>query len=117
MDVLRREQGVLLDRLFAPCGLHDQRRRPALPGRGPSPPSLPGRLLPKAGPGGIAVLAAYSLSHPTDLTLNAYLDREVSAATELETIERSPADVAGFGSYVRRFVAGLTVEVAGTDRA
>ena len=71
----------------------------------------------EGGAWGIAVLAAFLTAREGDQALADYLQREVFAATELETVEPDPDDVAGFDAFLRRYVAALPVERAATEHA
>ena len=113
MDVLQREEGVKLERMFAHGGLFTTKgvAQRYLAAAIDTPVSV-GAIAAEGGAWGIAVLAAFSAGNRGGLELDAFLDREVFATTTLDTIEPSPADVAGFAAYVQRFVAGLPVEVS-----
>lgn len=117
MDVLQREEGVRLRRLFAHGGLFKTKgvAQRYLAAATNTPVSV-GALAAEGGAWGIAVLAAYAAYEGENRPpLHVYLDREVFAGTTVDTIEPSPQDVAGFEAYVQRFVAARPVETAATD--
>ncbi|MET1005047.1 MAG: ATPase, partial [Propionibacteriaceae bacterium] len=66
---------------------------------------------------GIATLAAFTAGRGSDQTLADYLDRQVFAEVELETIDPDPADVDGFEKFIQRYVAALPVERAAVDHS
>jgi sugar (pentulose or hexulose) kinase len=67
----------------------------------------------EGGAWGVAVLAAFTVSHETDLA--GYLDRRVFASADVRTVAPHPDDVAGFAAYLDRYRAGLAVERAAVD--
>ena len=116
MDVLQEEEGVRLQRLFAHGGLfHTERVAQRYLAAALNTPVSVGVVAARGGAWGIAVLASYALYGGGTLRLDAFLDREVFAETAVDTVEPSPADVAGFEAYVQRFSAALPVEIAARD--
>jgi sugar (pentulose or hexulose) kinase len=114
MDVLQREEGVKLERMFAHGGLFRTTgvAQRYLAAAIDTPVSV-GAFGAEGGAWGVAVLAAFATSNPRNLALGAFLNDEVFATATVDTIEPSPADVAGFSAYLQRFVAGLSLEAAG----
>lgn len=116
MDVLQREEGVRLRRLFAHGGLfHTKGVAQRYLAAAINTPVSVGAAAAQGGAWGIAVLASYAVHGGGRLRLDAFLEGEVFPAIAVDTVEPSPADVAGFEAYVRRFSAALPVEVAARD--
>ena len=67
------------------------------------------KLLAKAVPYGMALLAAY-LVEGNGLSLESYLDQKVFANAEAAVLDPDAEDVAGFRAYLTRFWDGLSVE-------
>ncbi|MFC7486131.1 xylulokinase [Knoellia sp. CPCC 206453] len=110
MDVLQREEGVELERLFAHGGLFKTAgvAQAFLAGALDTPVAV-GDVAAEGGAWGIAVLAAFSQQggHPAGLA--AFLDTEVFADAVLCTVDPQPEDVAGFDSFMKRYVQALPV--------
>ncbi len=108
MDVLQRDEGVQLDRMFAHGGLFKTRgvAQRYLAAAIDTPISV-GADAAEGGAWGIAVLAAYATTGRGRHGLAEFLDREVFAGRAVELIEPTAADVAGFATYVQRFVEAL----------
>jgi sugar (pentulose or hexulose) kinase len=113
MDVLQKEEGVRLDRMFAHGGLFRTRgvAQRFLAAAIDTPVSV-GDVAAEGGAWGIAVLAAFATRRAPGQGLADYLDTAVFAGTSLQTAEPEPADVAGFDAFMQRYVAGLAVERA-----
>ena len=113
MDVLLRSENVQLDSLFAHGGLFKTKgvAQRFLAAAVDTPVSV-GDIAGEGGAWGIALLAAYTRDRTDGQTLAGYLDSRVFAGARLETVEPDPADVAGFDTYVQRFIAGLPIERA-----
>jgi sugar (pentulose or hexulose) kinase len=113
MDVLQKEEGVRLDRMFAHGGLFRTRgvAQRFLAAAIDTPVSV-GDVAAEGGAWGIAVLAAFATRRASGQGLADYLDTAVFAGTSLQTAEPEPADVAGFDAFMQRYVAGLAVERA-----
>ncbi len=113
MDVLQKDEGVRLDRMFAHGGLFKTKgvAQSFLAAAIDTPVSV-GEVAAEGGAWGIATLAAFAASRPAGLTLADYLDRRVFAGVEIETLSPEPVDVAGFDRFIRRYVAALPVERA-----
>jgi sugar (pentulose or hexulose) kinase len=113
MDVLQKEEGVRLDRMFAHGGLFRTRgvAQRFLAAAIDTPVSV-GDIAGEGGAWGIAVLAAFAAGRPQGRTLADHLERTVFAGARLETVRPEPDDVAGFDAFVQRYVAGLPVQRA-----
>lgn len=111
MQVLSAE-GVELDRMFAHGGMFRTAgvAQRFLAGALDAPVAV-GELAAEGGAWGIAVLGSY-LAHARDLSLPDYLAQRVFASAALATVDPDPADVAGFASYLDRYRAGLSIEIA-----
>ena len=68
----------------------------------------------EGGPYGMALLAAF-LKDGNDATLEDFLAEKVFAGTPGTVLEPDEADVAGFQTYLNRYLAGLPVEQAAVD--
>jgi len=68
----------------------------------------------EGGAWGIAVLASF-LGAVEERDLATYLAEHVFAGAAIEVIEPDAHDVAGFGAYLERYVAGLAIERAAID--
>jgi sugar (pentulose or hexulose) kinase len=112
MDVLLKDEGVQLDRMFAHGGLFKTEgvAQRFLAAAIDTPVSV-GDVAAEGGAWGIAVLAVFAGRSP-DQSLADYLTSSVFASATLETAEPEPADVAGFDAFMERYVAGLPVERA-----
>jgi len=113
MDILLNEEKVKIDQIFGHGGLFKtkgvgQRVMAAAL-------NTPVSVLETAGEGGawgMALLAAYMLQKESGETLGSYLNDKIFAHMAGETLHPDPADVAGFASYMDRYVACLPVEKA-----
>ena len=117
VDILQRDERVPLDEMFAHGGLFKT------PGVGQrllaaaiDTPVTVGDVAAEGGAWGIAVLAAFAASHRGD-TLADYLSNQVFAGADLRTIAPEPTDVAGFNTFMRRYIAALPVQLAATQHA
>jgi sugar (pentulose or hexulose) kinase len=112
MDVLRRNEGVGLDRMFAHGGLFKTKgvAQRFLAAAIDTPVSV-GEVAAEGGAWGIAVLAAFA-ARASERSLAEFLADEVFAEAALETVEPDPADVAGFDAFIERYLAALPVERA-----
>jgi sugar (pentulose or hexulose) kinase len=79
-------------------------------------PVTVGDVAAEGGAWGIAVLAAFAASNPVH-TLADYLISEVFAGADLRAIAPDPNDVAGFNTFMQRYVAALPVQLAATQHA
>ena len=116
MDVLQKAEDVRLDRMFAHGGLFRTKgvANRFLAAAIDTPVSV-GEIAAEGGAWGIAVLAAYLGRDDAEQSLGDFLDTEVFAGTELETVDPDPADVAGFDAFIERYVAALPVERAAVE--
>ena len=112
MDVLQKAEGVHLDRMFAHGGLFKTKGvAQRLMAAAIDTPVSVGEVAAEGGAWGIALLAAFCASR-THGSLAEFLNTEVFAETELETVEPDSTDVAGFNAFIQRYVAALPVERA-----
>jgi sugar (pentulose or hexulose) kinase len=116
MDVLQKEEGVRLDRMFAHGGLFKTEgvAQRFLAAAIDTPVSV-GDIAAEGGAWGIAVLAAFAAGRSPKRSLVDYLDSTVFTDTRLRTAEPEPVDVAGFDAFMQRYVAALPVERAAVD--
>ncbi|HWH99031.1 MAG TPA: FGGY-family carbohydrate kinase [Propionibacteriaceae bacterium] len=117
MDVLLKDEGVRLDRMFAHGGLFTTKgvAQRFLAAAIDTPVSV-GEIAAEGGAWGIAVLAAFSAGQ-TDGSLAEFLNTEVFADIELDTVDPDPADVAGFDRFIQRYLATLPVERAAVEHS
>jgi sugar (pentulose or hexulose) kinase len=111
MDVLQREEGVHLDRMFAHGGLfktQDTAQR-FLAAAIDTPVSVADTAA-EGGAWGMALLADYMTSRQPGESLAQFLDKRVFAGTHLDTVDPDPVDVSGFNTFIQRYVAALPVE-------
>ena len=92
MDVLQKDEGVRLDRMFAHGGLFKTKgvAQRFLAAAIDTPVSV-GDVAAEGGAWGIAVLAAYTVRRSSEQALADYLDNTVFADVTLETLEPRPA--------------------------
>ena len=116
MDVLQRDEGVGLDRMFAHGGLFKTKgvAQGLLAAAIDTPVSV-GDVAAEGGAWGIAVLAAFRAGRTAEQTLVDFLNTQVFADTSLETATPNPADVAGFDAFLQRYLAALPVERAAVE--
>ena len=112
MDLLLKKEGVKVDNMMGHGGLFKTK------GVGQSilaaALNTPVTCMTTAGEGGawgIALLAAYAV-RGEGLALDEWLNRNVFADAEGETIQPDPADAAGFDAYLERYEKGLPIEAA-----
>ena len=118
MDVLQKAEGVRLDRMFAHGGLFRTKgvAQRFLAAAIDTPVAV-GDIAAEGGAWGIAVLAAY-LTRPTaNQALNDYLNQNVFADTNLDTIQPDPADATGFTAFMQRYVDALPVQRAAVQHS
>jgi sugar (pentulose or hexulose) kinase len=113
MDVLQKAEGVRLDRMFAHGGLFKTKgvAQRFLAASIDTPVAV-GEVASEGGAWGIAVLAAYRANRAPGQSLDAFLNDQVFANADLETMDPDPADVAGFEGFMKRYIAALPVEEA-----
>ncbi|PIO97398.1 xylulokinase [Pleomorphomonas carboxyditropha] len=114
MNVLHGE-GVKLDSMFAHGGMFKtagvaQRLLAAAIGA----PVTVGDTASEGGAWGIAVLAEY-LRSGKGQGLGDYLNERVFAAAKLDVAKPDPADVAGYGAWLKQYEAGLAIQKAAVD--
>ena len=116
MDVLQKDEGVRLDRMFAHGGLFKTKgvAQRFLAAAIDTPVSV-GDLAAEGGAWGIAVLAAFVAGRTPEQALTDYLNTEVFADAALDTVEPEAADVAGFDAFIQRYLDALPVERAAVD--
>jgi sugar (pentulose or hexulose) kinase len=64
----------------------------------------------EGGAWGIALLAAYLVRNPDNLSLADYLDQVVFAGNTGVEVSPTPEEVAGFNAYLENYKAGLPIE-------
>jgi sugar (pentulose or hexulose) kinase len=113
MDVLQRDEGVPLDRMFAHGGLFKTKgvAQGFLAAAIDTPVSV-GETAAEGGAWGIATLAAFAAGRAPEQSLSDYLDQQVFADAPLQTSTPDAVDVAGFDSFIQRYRAALPVEQA-----
>jgi len=118
MDVLQKDEGVRLDRMFAHGGLFKTKgvAQGFLAAAIDTPVSV-GEVAAEGGAWGIAVLAAYCTGRTSGQSLSDFLNNQVFAASNLETAEPDPADVAGFDAFMQRYLAALPVQRAAVEHS
>jgi sugar (pentulose or hexulose) kinase len=116
MDVLQRDEGVPLDRMFAHGGLFKTKgvAQGFLAAAIDTPVSV-GATAAEGGAWGIATLAAFAAGRAPEQSLSDFLNDEVFADAPLETSTPKAADVAGFDSFMQRYLAALPVERAAVE--
>jgi sugar (pentulose or hexulose) kinase len=116
MDVLQKDEGVRLDRMFAHGGLFRTEgvAQRFLAAAIDTPVSV-GDVAAEGGAWGIAVLAAFATRSSPEGTLADYLDTTVFTGASVQTAEPDPADVAGFDAFMQRYVAALPVQRAAVE--
>ncbi|WP_091417579.1 xylulokinase [Friedmanniella luteola] len=113
MDVLQRDEGARLERMFAHGGLFKTKGvGQALLAAAIDTPVTVGAAAAEGGAWGMATLAAFRASRTDGQDLTGYLAERVFADAALETVDPDPADVAGFEQFIERYVAALPVERA-----
>jgi sugar (pentulose or hexulose) kinase len=112
MRILRDEH-VAVDAMFAHGGVFKTKgvAQRLLAAAMDAPVSV-GATAGEGGPWGMAVLAAYARRRTPGQTLPAYLNEQVFAHAKVDTIPPNPEDVAGFATFMTRFVAALPAERA-----
>jgi sugar (pentulose or hexulose) kinase len=115
LDVLLKDEGVCLDRMFAHGGLFTTKgvAQRFLAGAVNTPISV-GDTASEGGAWGIAVLAAFLANRAPGQSLADYLSAEVFAGMDLVAVEPDPIDVAGFDAFMQRYLTALPVQQAAT---
>ena len=111
VDILRREENVHVDRLYAHGGFFKtpevgQRLLSAALGTPVSIMETAG----EGGPYGMALLGAYMLWRAPGETLEDYLDCRVFAGSRVTTLMAEEKDIEGFSVYAERYLRALPVE-------
>ena len=116
MDVLTKDEGVRLDTMFAHGGLFTTPgvAQKYLAAAIDTPVSV-GDTASEGGAWGIAVLAAYLVRRAPEQTLADYLSTEVFADANLIAVRPDAGDVAGFDTYMQRYLAALPVQRAAVE--
>ena len=117
MDVLQKDEGVRLDRMFAHGGLFTTKgvAQRFLAAAIDTPVSV-GDVAAEGGAWGIAVLAAFATGRAAGAEPGRLPGHRRSSPTpSLDTVEPDPIDVAGFDAFMQRYVAALPVERAAVD--
>jgi sugar (pentulose or hexulose) kinase len=116
MDVLQRDEGVRLDRMFAHGGLFKTKgvAQGFLAAAIDTPVSV-GDTAAEGGAWGIATLAAFVAGRAPDQSLVDFLNHQVFADAQLETSTPDATNVAGFESFIQRYIAALPVERAAVE--
>jgi sugar (pentulose or hexulose) kinase len=81
--------------------------------------NVPVSVMETAGEGGawgIALLASYMLQKAANEPLETYLSSKVFAGENGATIAPDPTDVAGFATFMERYISGLDIERAAVER-
>ncbi len=116
LDLLFKEEAVKVDEMFGHGGLFKTR------GVGQSIAAAAINssvsVMETAGEGGawgIALLAAYMKNKEDNETLEAYLNNKIFAGQAGSKLEPKAEDVAGFEKFMKRYMAGLSIEHAAVD--
>jgi sugar (pentulose or hexulose) kinase len=111
LDVLLKDEGVCLDRMFAHGGLFTTKgvAQRFLAAAVNTPISVSDTAS-EGGAWGIAVLAAFLANRAPKQSLADYLSAEVFADTDLVAVEPDPIDVAGFDAFMQRYLTALPVQ-------
>ncbi len=113
MDVLQKDEGVRLDRMFAHGGLFKTRGvAQGFLAAAIDTPVTVGETAAEGGAWGIATLAAYAARRAPGESLIDFLSNKVFADAPVETTQPDTADIAGFDVFMQRYVAALPVERA-----
>lgn len=115
-DVLFKEENVQVDRITGHGGLFKT------PGVGQkvlaAALNSPISVMETAGEGGawgIALLAAYAVNNPKELSLADYLEEVVFAGNTGTSVDPDPADVEGFNKYIENYKACIPVVQAAVE--
>ena len=116
-DIMLKEEGVKLDRITGHGGLFKTERvcQSVLA----AAINAPVTVMHTAGEGGawgMAILANYLLAKPEWNSLENYLEGNVFKAQRGVTISPDPLDVAGFETFSKRYVSGLSIVREAIDK-
>lgn len=113
MDVLRKAEGVRLDRMFAHGGLFKTKDvAQSLMAAAIDTPVSVGETAAEGGAWGIAILAAFLVNSTDGQSLDEFLQNQVFVNINMRTVDPDPADVVGFDAFIERYVTALPVEQA-----
>ena len=118
MDVLQKDEGVRLDRMFAHGGLFKTKgvAQGFLAAAIDTPVSV-GDLAAEGGAWGIAILAAFTAGREPGPEPGRLPGHVRSSPTRRWRRQPDPADVAGFDAFIERYVAALPVERAAVEHS
>ncbi len=116
MDILLKQEGVKLDEILGHGGLF---KTPEV-GQKMMAAALqvPVSVMETAGEGGawgIALLASYMRNKADNESLENYLGQRVFVGKEVSTVSPDPLDVAGFQTFMNRYIQGLAIERAAVE--
>ncbi|MFI3171932.1 MAG: FGGY-family carbohydrate kinase [Eubacteriales bacterium] len=113
LDILVKEEGVKVDQIYGHGGLFKTK------GVGQkimaAASDTPITVMETAGEGGawgIALLAAFMRTKATDEMLDEFLQNKIFMDSEAITITPDEDDVAGFETFIQRYIKGLEIEKA-----
>ncbi|WP_278392922.1 FGGY-family carbohydrate kinase [Leuconostoc lactis] len=66
----------------------------------------------EGGPWGMAILALYAANNDTTVSLADFLAEQIFADSVAETLSPDPVDVAGFETFMTRYINGFEIEMA-----
>lgn len=69
----------------------------------------------EGGSWGIALLASYMVSRGDNETLEAFLKERIFNGKQLSRVAPEPIDVAGFNTFMKRYIQGLKIEKTAVD--
>jgi sugar (pentulose or hexulose) kinase len=116
MDVLQKDENVQLDTMFAHGGLFTTKgTAQRFLAAAINTPVAVSATAAEGGPWGIAVLAAYLIRRAPDQDLTDYLTTEVFTRAPLDRVDPDPTDVAGFNTFMHRYLKALPVQHAAVD--
>ncbi|MBU3804044.1 MAG: FGGY-family carbohydrate kinase [Candidatus Cellulosilyticum pullistercoris] len=116
LDILIKQEGVQVDEVLGHGGLFKTKEvgQKIMAAAMNAPVSV----METAGEGGawgIALLASYMKSKGEDEPLDAYLAHKVFAGETAIRVMPDPRDVEGFDTFIKRYIAGLTIERAAVE--
>ena len=116
MDILLKKEGVKLDRMMGHGGLFKTPlvMQKVLAAAVNAPVSVMATAS-EGGAWGIALLAAYMVDGKKDGKLEDYLEKRIFGGLTGEAVAPEPADVAGFETFTKRYVAALPAERAAIE--
>lgn len=109
-DIMLKEEGVRLDRITGHGGLFKTERvGQSFLAAAINAPVTVMKTAGEGGAWGMAILANYLISKGKEESLEDYLENKVFRGQEGVTLSPDPADVAGFETFIRRYVNGLPI--------